>query len=80
MPGWLGARAGWLRGAGWRTGAELTTSLQRAPANDCQIEQEPGGGRLPVPAARLGTTQDPAGDAPAEGRVAWWVDHALIDR
>ena len=32
------------------------------------------------PAHRLGTTQDPAGDAPAEGRVARWVDHALIDR
>ena len=31
------------------------------------------------PAHRLGTTQDPAGDAPAEGRVARWVNHALID-
>ena len=32
------------------------------------------------PAHRLGTTQDPAGDAPAEGRVARRVNHALIDR
>ena len=61
MPGWLGARAGWLRGAGWRTGAELTTSLQRPPANDCQIEQEPGGGRLPA-------ARPPPGDYPGPRR------------
>jgi len=62
-------------------GAELSTSLQRPPRTDTLLEQHPrAAGDSQPPTHRLGTTQDPAGDAPAEGRVARRVIHALIDR
>jgi hypothetical protein len=79
VPGLLGARAGWVRGASWRTGAELSTSLERPPQTLCSSSNRAAGDSQP-PAYRLGTTQDPAGDVPAEGRVARRVIHALIDR
>ena len=49
-----------MRGASWRTWAELTTSLHRPP-NGHLLEQQPGGGRLPA-------ARPPPGDYPGPRR------------
>ena len=53
------ARAGWVRGASWRTRAEPTTSLQRPPQKNILIGQQPGGGRLPAARPPLGNYPGP---------------------
>ena len=71
-----------LAGCGAQVGApgpSCRPACNAAPQTLCSSSNRAAGDSLP-PAHRLGTTQDPAGDAPAEGRVARRVIHALIDR
>ena len=77
---WLIGGARWL-GAGRKLahrGRAVDQLVTPAPQTLCSSSNRAAGDSQP-PAHRLGTTQDPAGDAPAEGRVARWVNHALID-
>jgi len=78
---WLIGGARWL-GAGRKLahrGRAVDKLVTPAPQTLCSSSNRAAGDSQP-PAYRLGTTQDPAGDAPAEGRVARRVIHALIDR
>ena len=78
---WLVGGTRWL-GAGRKLAHRGRADDQLAPPAKrtvCSSSNRAAGDSQP-PAHRLGTTQDPAGDAPAEGRVARRVNHALIDR
>ena len=78
---WLIGGTRWL-GAGRKLAHRGRADDQLAPPAKrtvCSSSNRAAGDSQP-PAHRLGTTQDPAGDAPAEGRVARRVNHALIDR
>ena len=78
---WLIGGARWL-GAGRKLahrGRAVDQLVTPAPQTLCSSSNRAAGDSQP-PAHRLGTTQDPAGDVPAEGRVARRVIHALIDR
>ena len=77
---WLIGGTRWL-GAGRKLAHRGRADDQLAPPAKrtvCSSSNRAAGDSQP-PAHRLGTTQDPAGDAPAEGRVARRVNHALID-
>ena len=77
---WLIGGTRWL-GAGRKLAHLGRADDQLTPRQTdiCSSSNRAAGDSQP-PAHRLGTTQDPAGDVPAEGRVVRWVDHALIDR
>ena len=78
---WLIGGTRWL-GAGRKLAHRGRADDQLAPPAKwtvCSSSNRAAGDSQP-PAHRLGTTQDPAGDVPAEGRVARRVNHALIDR